>query len=501
MRTFTPEIINTLSTVRKILLLWCLLLTPCFIFATAPIKIVVVSDTHVMAPELLVSDGTAWQEYLAGQRKLVDYGQTLFDEMLERIKSELKPDLVLLTGDLSKDGEVVSHQHVVSKLDELRDAGIPVLVIPGNHDYGQNGNAVYYNGASTTPAETATPESIATLYKHYGYDDSSQRCGTTLTYAREPVDGLLVIGIDSGRDGVVTDATLDWIAQQTAAAYAAGKQVIAMMHYPLVPHFYGTDIFVATSVVNDYERVRNRLADAGIRVVLTGHFHTTDIAKDWNADFTKEIYDINTGSLISYPCDYRVLTLSTDRSQLQVTTEHVTSLNGVADFPETAKERLHTAVQQAVAARGTAYSLISPTAADAFVCHAEGDEHHSEDGADILERLVTAAAMGKSFGMLDAARAELLTNMATSMLQDISQYGVEGRANQTDDLTLTINLPAVTPPSHISKLTATLGEERSIYNLNGQRLQTADRGVYVVDGQKMAVGKQRIVSTKKNVTD
>ena len=496
MRTFTPEIINTLSTVRKILLLWCLLLTPCFIFATAPIKIVVVSDTHVMAPELLVSDGTAWQEYLAGQRKLVDYGQTLFDEMLDRIKSELKPDLVLLTGDLSKDGEVVSHQHVVSKLDELRDAGIPVLVIPGNHDYGQNGNAVYYNGASTTPAETATPESIATLYKHYGYDDSSQRCGTTLTYAREPVDGLLVIGIDSGRDGVVTDATLDWIAQQTAAAYAAGKQVIAMMHYPLVPHFYGTDIFVATSVVNDYERVRNRLADAGIRVVLTGHFHTTDIAKDWNADFTKEIYDINTGSLISYPCDYRVLTINGDRSQLQVTTGHVSSVNAVTDFHEMAKNRLHTAVKQAVDARGTAYSIISPTAADAFVCHAEGDEHRSEDGADILERLLAAAALGKSFGVLDASRAELLTNMATSMLQDITQYGVEGRANQTDDLTLSINLPAVTLPSGITQQTATLSEVHSIYNFRGQRLQSADKGVYVVGGQKMVVGKQQFVLTK-----
>jgi hypothetical protein len=82
------------------------------------------------------------------------------------------------------------------------------------------------------------------------------------------------------------------------------------------------------------------------------------------------------------------------------------------------------------------------------------------------------------------------------MLQDITQYGVEGRANQTYDLTLSINLPAVTLPSGITQQTATLSEGHSIYNLRGQRLQSADKGVYVVGGQKMVVGKQQFVLTK-----
>lgn len=48
-------------------------------------KIVVLSDPHVMAPELLVSKGDAWTNYLNGQRKLVDYSQPLFDEMMAKI--------------------------------------------------------------------------------------------------------------------------------------------------------------------------------------------------------------------------------------------------------------------------------------------------------------------------------------------------------------------------------------------------------------------------------
>ncbi len=105
-------------------------------------KIVIVTDPHVMAPELLVNEGTAWENYLKVDRKLVDYSRRLFDEMIARIKSDLRPGLVLMTGDMTKDGELLSHQYVVSKLDELRAVGIKTLVIPGNHDRGNNINAL-----------------------------------------------------------------------------------------------------------------------------------------------------------------------------------------------------------------------------------------------------------------------------------------------------------------------------------------------------------------------
>ena len=42
----------------------------------AQTKIVVLSDTHVMGPGLLVNDGAAWQNELAKDRKLLDYSQT-----------------------------------------------------------------------------------------------------------------------------------------------------------------------------------------------------------------------------------------------------------------------------------------------------------------------------------------------------------------------------------------------------------------------------------------
>ena len=396
-------------------------------------KMVVLSDPHVMAPELLVSEGTAWTTYLSGQRKLVDYSQRLFDDMIVRIKRDLRPGLVLISGDLTKDGEQVSHEYVTSKLDELRAIGIKTLVIPGNHDRGSNSDAVYYDGESTTAATVATNEWFATQYANYGYGVSSEREGTTLTYACEPITGLVVIGIDSGTDGNVSETTLDWVVEKATAARASGKKVIAMMHHPLMPHFTGVDNFVSTAVVGNYETVRNTLADAGIRVVFTGHFHTSDIAKDWNADMTREIYDVNTGSLISYPCDYREVTMSADFTDMAITTGHSTAIAS-----ETAKERLNTAVKNQIAAKGTAYSLIAPTAAQAFIIHAEGNETENASAATTLSTLVSAAEMGKAF--IGEAKAQELKDMASSMLEDKSQYGTE-RENVTNDLTLSIELP------------------------------------------------------------
>ena len=403
-------------------------------------KIIVVSDPHVMAPNLLVSEGEAWTTYLGKQRKLVDYSKQLFDEMIRRIKEELRPGLVLITGDLTKDGEQVSHQYVIDKLDELRAIGIKTLVIPGNHDRGSNSDAVSYNGNNETPVDVANNDWFATQYANYGYGTTSERESTTLTYSCEPIEGLVVIGIDSGTDGKVSATTLNWVVGKATTARASGKKVIALMHHPLIPHFTGVDNFVTTAVVDNYKKVRNTLADAGIRVVFTGHFHTSDIAKDWNDDKSREIYDVNTGSLISYPCDYRVVTLDDDLSKLSITTEHISELASVDGFAGEAKDRLQTAMKAKVEEKGTAYSLISRTAAEAFIIHAEGNETENASAENILYSLTSAATLGVYLNKIDEDQAQKLKDMASSMLQDKSQYGTD-RVNVTNDLTLSIELP------------------------------------------------------------
>ena len=460
----------------RTLLLAILLIGMCC--KSSAIKVVVLSDPHVMAPGLLKNEGTAWTTYLNGQRKMVDNSKLLFDDMITRIKENIKPELVLISGDLTKDGEQVSHEYVTSKLDELRAVGIKTLVIPGNHDRGSNSDAVYYDGESTTAATVATNEWFATQYANYGYGVSSEREGTTLTYACEPITGLVVIGIDSGTDGNVSETTLDWVVEKATAARASGKKVIAMMHHPLMPHFAGVDNFVSTAVVGNYETVRNTLADAGIRVVFTGHFHTSDIAKDWNADKSREIYDVNTGSLISYPCDYREVTMSADLSEMSIMTGHSTAIAS-----ETAKERLKSAMQTKIASKGTAYSMIASTAAQAFVIHAEGNETENASAATTLATLVNAADIGKAF--IGDAKAQELKDMASSMLEDKSQYGTE-RENVTNDLMLSIELPEATTgimnaDSHVDVIPS------EYYSIHGIKVERPTKGIYISNGKKVVI--------------
>ena len=85
-----------------------------------------------------------------------------------------------------------------------------------------------------------------------------------------------------------------------------------------------------------------------------------------------------------------------------------------------------------------AYSIIAPKAAEAFLIHAEGNEPDNANAATVLSQLESAADMGAM--LIGADKALALKDMANSMLKDMSQYGVEGRENVTDDLSLTVKM-------------------------------------------------------------
>ena len=106
---------NKVRVVRRVLLTLAFLLTLAPV--SAKVRIMLISDPHVMAPELLISKGEAWDNAIYYDRKLNDYSQAIYDEAIAIALRE-KPDLFLISGDLTKDGELLSHQYVVKKLYE-----------------------------------------------------------------------------------------------------------------------------------------------------------------------------------------------------------------------------------------------------------------------------------------------------------------------------------------------------------------------------------------------
>lgn len=321
-------------------------------------SIFVMSDIHVMAPQLLVQKGKAFEDYTKIDPKLLEES----DEVLETVVGvvlEKKPDLVLIPGDLTKDGELVSHQLVVSILELIRTAGIPTVVIPGNHDI-DNPEGVYYQGDQTRPAERTSPQQFAQLYANYGYArPETVRDPASLSFTCEPLDGLVLICLDSNlyeenryvergdsinqnqTAGRIREATLQWMWQQADAARAAGKQVVVMMHHNAVEHYDGQATLQSPYVVKDYQKVAEGMMQHGIHLVLTGHQHLQDIAQYRKVTEAKtdSLIDISTGATVSYPNVWRTITVNRDFTQWNVSTGYIKSIPSIADVQQECYKR------------------------------------------------------------------------------------------------------------------------------------------------------------------
>jgi hypothetical protein len=290
----------------------------------------VFSDPHVLLPELGIGQ-PAFEKIKFDDRKLFEYSTDLLDAVVQKILAA-RPRFVIVPGDLSKDGEEAVHLAFAKEMEKLLSAGIAVFVIPGNHDV-NNPRSVRYEGDIQIPIPTVTPERFAEIYKNCGYGRALERDPASLAYVVEPEPGLWLLAIDACRydlslkesrehtAGSFKKARLEWVKSILERARTEGKAVIAMMHHGVVEHFPGQKKQFEAFVVEDNDEFSRMLAAYGVRVVFTGHFHAQNIAASWwdnNGNISKPpaggfIYDIETGSLVTYPSPYRLVNIDADQ--------------------------------------------------------------------------------------------------------------------------------------------------------------------------------------------
>ena len=318
-------------------------------------RIVVISDIHLLSPEL-VTPGSAIDRADAGDSKMMAQSDAIMNSITDSIIS-LNPTLVLLTGDLTNNGERLSHERVVQYLDRMAANGIQPLVIPGNHDC-NNPYAKSYDGDKTSPAATVTREEFAQIYRNYGYGAKSQRDPASLSYCCEPVKGLVVIGIDSNMDemnlltsrgdstdsyhngGLVKPETLQWVLKQASKAQKQGKRVIAMMHHHLVQHFDQEDRLLANYIVKGHDDIARQLMESGVHTIFTGHLHVTDVATQYNASRSDSIVEVATGSAICYPFAIRTATLDHKGHTMDIDTRWLTATDRCPNLREQGRQRI-----------------------------------------------------------------------------------------------------------------------------------------------------------------
>ena len=296
------------------------------------LKIAVISDIHYMDPSLLIADGSAFQTYLAFDPKLLQFSAPIFMTAISKIQRE-KPDIVMIPGDLTKDGEKVSHEAVATILQQLTDNGIKVYVIPGNHDI-NNPEAASYDGDNESSVPTIQKNDFSMIYGGFGYNDAIYRDENSLSYICQPYSNLWILGIDDCKSedntnleivsGLIKPGTMTWMEEKLRYAKENNITVLSMMHHGIMEHYMGEQQLDYGYVTDNYLEDGPRLLAAGLKVMFTGHYHANDIAMI-GSEAGDVLFDIETGSLVTPPSPFRIITLSDNG--MDINTKRITSIN------------------------------------------------------------------------------------------------------------------------------------------------------------------------------
>ena len=76
------------------------------------LKLMHLADGHVLA-QSLQDDNKGYHHMRDKEPKLLSESQAIFDKQLEKVREE-KPDILVMTGDLTKDGEGESHEGIAA---------------------------------------------------------------------------------------------------------------------------------------------------------------------------------------------------------------------------------------------------------------------------------------------------------------------------------------------------------------------------------------------------
>ena len=278
------------------------------------LKIAVTADWHYNEPReeivqetsngiYALEDDIFW--YANRRAAMEDESGFIIDEFLSEC-AESDCEYVLIAGDLADDGKQrpEDHEAVAAKLAEFEEnTGKQVFIIPGNHDCGTSGCVTQ-------------PEDFYEIYKNFGWDNAIDTSSDDLSYTADLGEKYRLIALDScaydksTEDGMSL-AKIKWVVSEAEKAYDEGRYPILMMHHNLLDHMPVQRILSRNFIVKFHYSTAAAFANAGIKIVISGHEHCSDAAT-YTSTLGNKIYDFATSSLTMYPLSYRTFTLSED---------------------------------------------------------------------------------------------------------------------------------------------------------------------------------------------
>lgn len=278
-------------------------------------RFAIISDPHIAVPP------TIWNR--SNRFHLVEVSIPALEVVLEHLE-QINLDFLLLPGDLTQDGEPENHQWLQQRLETLP---FPVYVVPGNHDI---------------PTLLPTEQSIGfqdfpLYYRQFGYQNSQQHY-----YTCELLPGVQLIALNSNQFdshgkqlGCLDEAQLAWL--EKLLTDVRDKLVLVMIHHNVIEHLPGQSHHELGKryMLENAPILLEMLREAGIKLIFSGHLHVQDVA------YEKGIYEITTGSLVSYPHPYRILEMQAKRGgnwELKIESHRLKSLPGWEDLAKVSRK-------------------------------------------------------------------------------------------------------------------------------------------------------------------
>lgn len=276
----------------------------------------VISDLHHFSPTLFDfgSKFTNIQETSAGLD--LRYGLERLNALVMQIEND-SPDALIVSGDLTLNGEYQSMVELAETFSRIERAGTEVFVIPGNHDI-SNPWASSFMGDQTIRVRQTLPDEFRLLFADYGYQDAISQDPDSLSYVAELSHEWQLFMLDSNvysttagiytpkSHGLLKNKTLRWLRKELLTHSKSDKQGLSVVHHNSLDHFSSLNQGYTLDNADELQQILNEYK---LPITLSGHIHAQHIAHQIFSDqFT--LTDIATGAFGIYPNRIGVITVA-----------------------------------------------------------------------------------------------------------------------------------------------------------------------------------------------
>ncbi|HHU84194.1 MAG TPA: hypothetical protein GXZ23_03365 [Clostridiales bacterium] len=308
---------------------------------SSTVKLATISDIHYfdITDDMPIDDGLISKFNGSSLQCLQTSG--ILDSALDAVKKD-GADYLLVSGDLTLNGEKRNHIALAERLKKFEaDSGIQVIVTNGNHDINCSKAMDYVENTDTGEyywdyCESIGPEEFMEIYADLGFDLAHHKYepvvgwANSLSYSVNLNDSIRLVVMDAGKytvdntakgldshetGGSFTEEGLAWVMEELADAKANNQEVIGMTHWNLTAVNYFQAYVLQGFVMDNWEELSEKFADAGMHYVFTGHSHLNDISSNIS-DKGEVIYSIQTSSLASFPNQYRENTFTVENGKI-----------------------------------------------------------------------------------------------------------------------------------------------------------------------------------------